>query len=81
LTSSPPASEPATARFANRIAEASKPTEIASSSADGSAPRRAATPEERQAVLANPAVRRIFDALDARLVELKIPNPASDETE
>jgi len=40
---------------------------------------RAATPEERQAVLADPAVRRVFDTLDARLVELRIPNlaPAS----
>ncbi len=37
---------------------------------------RAATPEERQAVLADPAVRRVFDTLDARLVELKIPNLA-----
>jgi DNA polymerase-3 subunit gamma/tau len=40
------------------------------------AARRAATPEERQAVLADPAVRRVFDTLDARLVELRIPNPA-----
>jgi hypothetical protein len=37
---------------------------------------RAATPEERQAVLADPAVRRVFDTLDARLVELRIPNLA-----
>jgi hypothetical protein len=39
------------------------------------AARRAATPEERQAVLLDPAVRRVFDTLDARLVELKMPNP------
>ena len=38
------------------------------------AARRAATPEERQAVLADPSVRRVFDTLDARLVELKMPN-------
>jgi DNA polymerase-3 subunit gamma/tau len=38
--------------------------------------RRAATPEERQAVLADPAVRRVFDTFDARLVELRVPNPA-----
>jgi DNA polymerase III subunit gamma/tau len=36
--------------------------------------RRAATPEERQAALADPAVRRVFDTLDARLVELRMPN-------
>ncbi len=36
--------------------------------------RRAATPEERQAVLADSAVRRVFDTLDARLVELRMPN-------
>jgi DNA polymerase III subunit gamma/tau len=36
--------------------------------------RRAATPEERQAVLADPGVRRVFDTLDARLVELRMPN-------
>ena len=43
------------------------------------AARRVATPEERQAVLADPAVRRVFDTFDARLVELRIPNlaPAS----
>ncbi|MGD0671429.1 MAG: DNA polymerase III subunit gamma/tau [Candidatus Binatus sp.] len=41
---------------------------------------RAATPEERQAVLADPAVRRVFDTLDARLVELRIPNLAPAST-
>ncbi len=38
--------------------------------------RRTATPEERQAVLADPSVRRVFDTLDARLVELRMPNSA-----
>jgi hypothetical protein len=38
--------------------------------------RRAATPEERQAVMSDPAVRRVFDTFDARLVELRMPNPA-----
>ncbi len=38
------------------------------------AARRVATPEERQAVLADPSVRRVFDTLDARLVELRMPN-------
>jgi DNA polymerase III subunit gamma/tau len=54
------------------IAPASKPIEAARAM---EAARRAATPEERQAVLADPSVRRVFDTLDARLVELKMPNP------
>jgi len=37
---------------------------------------RAATPEERQAMLADPAVRRVFDTFDARLVELRMPSRA-----
>jgi DNA polymerase III subunit gamma/tau len=53
------------------IAPASKPTEAARAI---EAARRAATPEERQAVLADPSVRRVFDTLDARLVELRMPN-------
>ncbi len=48
--------------------------EIAPASIAIDAARRAATPEERQAVLADPAVRRVFDTLDARLVDLKMPN-------
>jgi DNA polymerase III gamma/tau subunit len=48
--------------------------EIAPASPAIEAARRAATPEERQAVLADPSVRRVFDTLDARLVELKMPN-------
>ncbi len=47
--------------------------EIAPQSAAIEAARRAATAEERQAVLADPAVRRVFDTLDARLVELRVP--------
>jgi DNA polymerase-3 subunit gamma/tau len=42
-------------------------------SSNGGASSRAATPEERQAVMSDPAVRRVFDSLDARLVELKVP--------
>jgi hypothetical protein len=38
------------------------------------ASRRVATPEERTAVLTDPAMRRVFDTLDARLVELRMPN-------
>jgi len=49
--------------------------ETTSASPAFEAARRAATPEERQAVLADPAVRRVFDTLDARLVELRMPNP------
>ena len=38
-----------------------------------------ATPEERTAVLTDPAMRRVFDTLDARLVELRMPNnPGAD---
>jgi DNA polymerase-3 subunit gamma/tau len=48
--------------------------EVAPSSPAIEAARRAATPEERLAVLADPSVRRVFDTLDARLVELKMPN-------
>ncbi|MGC2495375.1 hypothetical protein, partial [Candidatus Binatus sp.] len=53
------------------IAPASKPIEAARAI---EAARRAATPEERQAVLTDPSVRRVFDTLDARLVELRMPN-------
>jgi DNA polymerase III subunit gamma/tau len=53
------------------IAPASKPIEAARAIETA---RRAATPEERQAVLADPSVRRVFDTLDARLVELRMPN-------
>jgi hypothetical protein len=43
------------------------------------ASRRVATPEERTAVLTDPAMRRVFDTLDARLVELRMPNnPGAD---
>ncbi len=47
--------------------------EFAPASPATEAARRAATPEERQAVLADPSVRRVFDTLDARLVELRMP--------
>jgi DNA polymerase-3 subunit gamma/tau len=48
--------------------------EIASAATVRDTARRPATPEERQAVLSDPAVRRVFDTLDARLVELRVPN-------
>jgi DNA polymerase-3 subunit gamma/tau len=64
---------------AQRPAAPSKPSESIKGKATTmpatDAARRAATPEERQAVLLDPAVRRVFDTLDARLVELKMPNP------
>jgi DNA polymerase III subunit gamma/tau len=41
--------------------------------------RRVATPEERNAMLTDPAVRRVFDTLDARLVELRMPSRADDQ--
>ena len=41
--------------------------------------RRVATPEERNAVLTDPAMRRVFDTLDARLVELRMPNRAPEQ--
>jgi DNA polymerase-3 subunit gamma/tau len=62
--------------------ETAPPKPVGSTRESAPAPRamnaalRAATPEERQAVLADPAVRRVFDTLDARLVELRIPNLA-----
>ena len=49
------------------------------SASDAAIPRRSATPEEKQAVLTDPAVRRVFDTLDARLVELKIPNSETEK--
>ncbi|MDO8432237.1 MAG: DNA polymerase III subunit gamma/tau [Candidatus Binatus sp.] len=54
---------------------------IASAATNATAPLRAATPEEKQAVLTDPAVRRIFDSLDARLVELKVPTSNSSVAE
>jgi len=74
---------PIATKNAQKETAASKPVEptgeIAPTPPAMDAARRAATPEERQAVLADPAVRRVFDTLDARLVELRIPNlaPAS----
>jgi DNA polymerase III subunit gamma/tau len=48
---------------------------------DAGVPLRSATAEERQAVMADPAVRRIFNSLDARLVELKVPKTNPSEAE
>ncbi|WP_331963455.1 DNA polymerase III subunit gamma/tau [Candidatus Binatus sp.] len=85
LSSAPAAdtNNPVAAKSAQKEAAPSKPVEstgeIAPMPPAMNAALRAATPEERQAVLADPAVRRVFDTLDARLVELRIPNltPAS----
>ena len=72
--------QPVVAESAQKRTAPSRPIEsireIAPSSPALEAARRAATPEERQAVLADPSVRRVFDTLDARLVELKMPNSA-----
>jgi DNA polymerase III subunit gamma/tau len=70
--------QPSVAEHAPRKPAPSRPVEstreVAPASPTIDAMRRAATPEERQAVLADPAVRRVFDTLDARLVDLKMPN-------
>jgi DNA polymerase III subunit gamma/tau len=77
-TASAPASNPVAVENGRKEMAPSRPIEsireIAPASPAVDAARRAATPEERQAVLADPAVRRVFDTLDARLVELKVPN-------
>ncbi len=79
LPPAPAASTKAAAVERPRNGTASKPAlepirETAPVSSATDAPRRTATPEERQAVLADPSVRRVFDTLDARLVELRMPN-------
>jgi DNA polymerase III subunit gamma/tau len=77
ISSAAPA-QPIAAENAPKKIASSRPIEsireIAPASVSIEAARRAATPEERQAVLTDPAVRRVFDTLDARLVELKMPN-------
>jgi hypothetical protein len=74
----PAISKPVAAENGRKETAPSRPIEsireIAPASPAIEAARRAATPEERQAVLADPSVRRVFDTLDARLVELKMPN-------
>ncbi|HLX04745.1 MAG TPA: DNA polymerase III subunit gamma/tau, partial [Candidatus Binatus sp.] len=74
----PAISKPFAAENGRKEMAPSKPIEsikeIAPASPSIEAARRAATPEERQAVLADPSVRRVFDTLDARLVELRMPN-------
>ncbi len=76
--SSAPPAQPIAAENAPKKMAPSRPIEsireIAPASMSIEAARRVATPEERQAVLADPSVRRVFDTLDARLVELKMPN-------
>jgi DNA polymerase III subunit gamma/tau len=69
---------------APRSIESSPRESVAASSASSTVPvqaRRVATPEERQAVLADPALRRVFDTLDAKLVELRVPNNPIDAKE
>jgi hypothetical protein len=74
---------PAPQRQVSRSIERSSERSIESireaAPAPAAASRRVATPEERTAVLTDPAMRRVFDTLDARLVELRMPNnPAAD---
>jgi hypothetical protein len=42
---------------------------------------RAGSPEDRQAVLQDPEMRRIFDELEARLVEVRITPDTESGTE
>ncbi len=51
----------------------------APSAANPPSPPRSATPEERTALLAEPAMRRIVDTLEARLVEVRVPPPQVDD--
>ena len=48
-------------------------------------PTRSATLEERTALMAEPAIRRIVDTLEARLVEVRVPplqvDDAAEEAE
>src|SRR6266481_2577714 len=78
VTASAPV-QPVAVESAPKKTTASRPIEsireLAPTSPAIEAARRSATPEERQAVLADPSVRRVFDTLDARLVELRMPNP------
>ena len=69
-------SRPAAADTANKASAESAKKRRAPAPRATDAAMRAATPEERQAVLLEPGLRRVFDTLDARLVELRIPNPA-----
>ena len=64
-------------------AEAITNGRAASSNGDVSpAPQpRGSSADERAALYADPAVRRIFDALEARLVEIRAPRPAAPEVE
>jgi DNA polymerase III subunit gamma/tau len=82
----PAAANPSTREVTTREIPApqrqvSKPSELVREAtlAPAAAARRVATPEERTAVLTDPAMRRVFDTLDARLVELRMPNnPGAD---
>ncbi|HSU90978.1 MAG TPA: AAA family ATPase, partial [Sporolactobacillaceae bacterium] len=88
-SANPPAASIAAAREAaptpQAVAKVYKPIERSIESireagpAPGAVSRRVATPEERNAVLTDPAMRRVFDTLDARLVELRMPTPPAAE--
>src|SRR5262249_34252520 len=55
------------------------PIPIAASTASVASPKsKAGTPEDRQAVLQDPDMRRIFDELEARLVEVRITQDTVD---
>ncbi|HUO04559.1 MAG TPA: DNA polymerase III subunit gamma/tau [Candidatus Binataceae bacterium] len=74
----PPATLPATNGIAREPSRTKPPIEIpskpaAETVAGAGTARRSATPEERNAILADKEIRGIFDALDARLVDLRMP--------
>ncbi|HVN63998.1 MAG TPA: DNA polymerase III subunit gamma/tau [Candidatus Binataceae bacterium] len=69
-----PVSAPKPAAPAPRAASSSPASGSPSPFSSVSPPARSTTgasPEEKQALMADPAIRNVFDALDARLVELK----------
>jgi DNA polymerase III subunit gamma/tau len=64
-------------------AEAITNGRAASANGGASAPPqpRGSSADERAALYSDPAMRRIFDALEARLVEIRAPRPAAPEIE
>jgi DNA polymerase-3 subunit gamma/tau len=78
---SAPPDEAASPGFAAMMSEASKNVANGSSKPQAASRARTANAEERQAVLSDPEMRPIFDALEARLVEVRISDqaPAADE--
>ncbi len=70
--------EVATGNSGAMMAEAAKNVANGSAKPAGPSKVRSATPEERQAVLQDPEMRPIFDILEARLVDVRISEPADE---